>query len=264
MVQYDLWLPSWAPPQRARRRAPPRQHARAVEPSFSHYSSGTSVQRHVLTLRRAMVRPLSSPPLLSAVLLLLLLLLPCSSAAAADHNHTLLVGARPRFQQPHTAAAGSPPLLSPRLRLLRTLVKGSSLGSGCDVQDPSPGAPSRWPPAAGRRCNTPAATRCFHCCVPVRGCATCLTGSRYARAAAIVAVVIRDPWTGRWHFYSVWGCHGRCGWAGQIRHWYSSTGDIETAVILDGGVALNHSSVRVDGGPPTPASASSPCLPVLG
>ena len=54
--------------------------------------------------------------------------------------------------------------------------------------------------------------------------------------------MIRDPETQLWHFWSVFGCGGTCGWAGQLRHWYSNSTDLETAAFLDGGQALNHSA----------------------
>ena len=34
--------------------------------------------------------------------------------------------------------------------------------------------------------------------------------------------MIRDPKTRLWHFWSVFGCGGTCGWAGHLRHWYST------------------------------------------
>jgi hypothetical protein len=85
-----------------------------------------------------------------------------------------------------------PPQKSPRFTKLRTLVYGSQLGPGCDVQDPSP--------------------------------------------------MIRDPVTNLWHFWSVFGCNGKCGWAGSLRHWYSNTTDLETAAFVDGGMALSHAT----------------------
>ena len=54
--------------------------------------------------------------------------------------------------------------------------------------------------------------------------------------------MIRDPKTNLWHFWSVFGCGGTCGWAGHLRHWYSNTTNLETAGFVDGGIALNHSS----------------------
>ena len=54
--------------------------------------------------------------------------------------------------------------------------------------------------------------------------------------------MIRDPQTGLWHFWSVFGCGGTCGWAGQLRHWYSNSTELESAAFLDGGQALNHSA----------------------
>jgi hypothetical protein len=54
--------------------------------------------------------------------------------------------------------------------------------------------------------------------------------------------MISDPQTGLWHFWSVYGCGGTCGWAGQLRHWYSNSTDLESATFLDGGQALNHSA----------------------
>eukprot|EP01052_Picozoa_sp_SAG31_P021063 SAG31_NODE_1610_length_7751_cov_2.938447_5_plen_303_part_00 len=54
--------------------------------------------------------------------------------------------------------------------------------------------------------------------------------------------MVRDPKTQLWHFWSVFGCGGTCGWAGHLRHWYSDSTEIETARFLDGGIALNHSS----------------------
>lgn len=54
--------------------------------------------------------------------------------------------------------------------------------------------------------------------------------------------MIRDPQTNLWHFWSVFGCGGTCGWAGHLRHWYSNSTDLSTAGFVDGGIALNHSS----------------------
>ena len=54
--------------------------------------------------------------------------------------------------------------------------------------------------------------------------------------------MIRDPQTGLWHFWSVFGCGGTCGWAGQLRHWHSNSTELESAAFLDGGQALNHSA----------------------
>lgn len=53
---------------------------------------------------------------------------------------------------------------------------------------------------------------------------------------------MRDPDTGLWHMWTVTGTDGTCGWAGHIRHFYSSNASLETAAFIDGGIALNHSA----------------------
>ena len=78
---------------------------------------------------------------------------------------------------------------SPRLRYVRTIITGQSVGG--NVQDPT---------------------------------------------------AMRDPVSGLYHIFALWGKDGSCGWAGNIRHFYSSTSNLSTARWIDGGLTMNLTS----------------------
>ena len=73
---------------------------------------------------------------------------------------------------------------------------------------------------------------------------TLISGGKFGAGCDVQdpSPMVRDPQTDLWHFWSVFGCGGTCGWAGHLRHWYSNSTELATAGFLDGGIALNHSS----------------------